>query len=92
MATDFTPLEPQCLVNLPGVQSVDVVGGILVLLLNDESSIAVTRAALAEELGLEKWSAMVGDEHALSLSTGAMLDLIKRTASAVTSTNLRETP
>ena len=82
MTTDYTPLSSKGLAKLPGVQAVEVIGGILVVLLNDDSSIAVTRADLAEELGLEKWSALVGNEQVLSLSTAAMLDLITRTASA----------
>lgn len=63
MATDYTPLSPQSLAALPGVQEVDVVGGILVVLLTDDSSMAVTSAALAEELGLEKWSALFGEDQ-----------------------------
>ncbi|MNE02192.1 hypothetical protein D3C80_946620 [compost metagenome] len=85
MTTDYTPLSPQSLAALPGVQAVDVVGGILVVLFNDDSSIAVTSAALAEELGLEKWSALIGEDKVLSLSTTEMLDLITRTASAASS-------
>ncbi|WP_410951043.1 hypothetical protein [Pseudomonas sp. S1(2024)] len=85
MTTDYTPLCFKDLATLPGVKAVDVVGGILVVLLNNDSSIAVTRAALAEELGLEKWSALVGEEQALSLTSAEMLDLIKRTASAASS-------
>jgi hypothetical protein len=82
MTTDYTPLCSKGLATFPGVQAVDVVGGILVVLLNNDSSIAVTGAALAEELGLEKWSALIGGEQVLSLTTAEMLDLIKRTASA----------
>lgn len=55
------------------------------VLLNNDSSIAVTSAALAEELGLEKWSALIGEEQVLSLTTAEMLDLITRTASAASS-------
>lgn len=84
MATDYTPLS-QSLATLPGVQEVDVVGGILVVLLTDDSSMAVTSAALAEELGLEKWSALSGEDHVFSLSTTEMLDLITRTALAASS-------
>ncbi|BCR26230.1 hypothetical protein [Aquipseudomonas alcaligenes] len=82
MTTDYMPLFSKGLATLPGVQAVDVIGGIFVVILINDSSIAVTRADLAEELGLEKRSAMVGYEHVLSLSTVHMLDLIKRTASA----------
>ncbi|QHF00530.1 hypothetical protein LCG56_27505 (plasmid) [Pseudomonas cannabina pv. alisalensis] len=85
MITDYTPLCSKGLATLPGVQAVDVVGGILVVLLINDSSIAVTSAALAEELGLEKWSALVGEEQVLSLTTAEMLDLIKRSASAASS-------
>lgn len=85
MATDYTPLSPQSLAALPGVQEVDVVGGILVVLLTDDSSMAVTSAALAEELGLKKWSALFGEDQVFSLSTTEMLDLITRTASAASS-------
>jgi hypothetical protein len=54
MTTDYTPLCSKALAALPGVQAVDVIGGILVVLLLKDSSIAVTPADLAEELGLEK--------------------------------------
>ncbi|EPV8686694.1 hypothetical protein ACWAUP_000346 [Pseudomonas aeruginosa] len=82
MTTDYTPLFSKGLATLPGVQTVDVIGGILVVMLINDSSIVVTRADLAEELGLEEWSAMIGNQHVLSLTTVQMLDLIKRTASA----------
>ncbi|WP_057382804.1 hypothetical protein [Pseudomonas aeruginosa] len=85
MTTDYTPLCSKGLARLPGVQAVEVVGGILVVLLNNDSSIAVTSAALAEELELEKWSALVGEEQVFSLTTAEMIDLIKRTASAAAS-------
>ncbi|TCV51392.1 hypothetical protein [Pseudomonas sp. 460] len=85
MATDYKPLSSRGLATLPGVQSVDVVGDILVVLLNDDTSIAVTRAPLAELTGLEKWSVYrTSDVQEPSLTTTDALDLIAKMASAAT--------
>ncbi|EMM5100313.1 hypothetical protein ACK249_003659 [Pseudomonas aeruginosa] len=85
MKTDYSPLSPERLATLPGVQALDVMFDVLVVLLIDDSSIAITRAPLAEELGLEKWSCMVGSNQFPSMSTDEVLDLIARTASAAAS-------
>lgn len=92
MTTDYTPLSPPDIATLPGVQIVDVVGDILVVMFSDDSSIAVTSAPLAVELGLEKWNALVclrapklGDEQHHSLTTAELLELIKRHSSSIPS-------
>jgi len=85
MKTDYSPLSPERLAALPGVQALDVMLDVLVVLLVDDSGIAITRAPLAEELGLEKWSCMVGSNQIPSMSTDEVLDLIAQTASAAAS-------
>lgn len=83
MPTDFKALSPKTLTTLPGVQAVDVVLDSLVVLFNDDTSIAITSAPIAELAGLEKWSAYrAGNDQLPSLTTTEVLDLIARMASA----------
>lgn len=83
MPTDYKALSPNTLSTLPGVQSVDVVLDSLVVLFNDDTSVAVTSAPIAELAGLEKWSVYrAGNDQLPSLTTTEVLDLIAGMASA----------